>query len=68
MTTLLAGAADAATPSPSDTAGHPNAGDRKKAVWAKRAGAGVFLFFLIKGLLWLIVPPALILGARLFAQ
>ena len=36
--------------------------------WAKRAGAGVFLFFLIKGLLWLIVPPALILGARFFAQ
>jgi len=24
--------------------------------WAKRVGAAAFLFFLVKGLLWLIVP------------
>ena len=24
--------------------------------WAKRLGAGAFLFFLIKGLLWLLIP------------
>ncbi|MDP3645883.1 MAG: hypothetical protein Q8R25_02245 [bacterium] len=29
-------------------------------VWAKRLGIAGFLFFTIKGLLWLIVPAALI--------
>jgi hypothetical protein len=28
----------------------------KKAVWIKRLGFGGFLFFLVKGLLWLLVP------------
>jgi len=28
----------------------------KKAIWLKRFGIAGFLFFLIKGLLWLIVP------------
>ena len=27
--------------------------------WMKRLGVGGFLFFLIKGLLWLLVPAAL---------
>jgi hypothetical protein len=30
-----------------------------QAVWLKRAGVGGFLFFLIKGLLWLTVPALL---------
>ena len=29
------------------------------ARWGKRAGIALFLFFLIKGLLWLIVPAAI---------
>jgi hypothetical protein len=28
----------------------------KTATWIKRVGFGGFLFFLVKGLLWLIVP------------
>lgn len=28
--------------------------------WAKRLGAAAFLFFLIKGLLWLAVPAGLV--------
>lgn len=28
--------------------------------WARRLGAAAFLFFLIKGLLWLIVPAAVV--------
>jgi len=27
--------------------------------WGKRAGIALFMFFLIKGLLWLIVPAAI---------
>jgi len=30
--------------------------DMKTATWIKRIGFGGFLFFLVKGLLWLIVP------------
>lgn len=30
--------------------------DSASVRWAKRVGMGAFLFFLIKGLLWLIVP------------
>ncbi len=39
----------------------PEDQERKKgfAVWLKRFGAAGFLFFLIKGLLWLIVPALL---------
>jgi hypothetical protein len=29
-----------------------------RASWAKKLGAGAFLFFLIKGLAWLLVPLA----------
>ena len=29
------------------------------ARWTKRVGVGAFLFFLVKGLLWLIVPAVL---------
>jgi len=67
MSAIPAGSSDAVTPSQATSHARQDA-PKSKAVWAKRAGAGVFLFFLIKGLLWLIVPPALILGARLFAQ
>jgi hypothetical protein len=28
----------------------------RTAIWIKRVGFGGFLFFLVKGLLWLIVP------------
>jgi hypothetical protein len=30
--------------------------DSSAARWSKRVGIGAFLFFLVKGLLWLIVP------------
>ena len=29
------------------------------ARWSRRVGVGAFLFFLVKGLLWLIVPALL---------
>ncbi|MFN6964565.1 MAG: alanyl-tRNA synthetase [Pyrinomonadaceae bacterium] len=32
--------------------------DTSTAKWSKRVGLAAFLFFLIKGLLWLIVPAA----------
>ncbi len=28
--------------------------------WAKRVGAAAFLFFLVKGLLWLAIPAAVV--------
>ena len=31
-----------------------------KARWLKRLGAASFLFFLVKGLLWLLVPAAIV--------
>jgi hypothetical protein len=31
-----------------------------KSPWVRRLGAAAFLFFLIKGLLWLIVPALLV--------
>lgn len=31
-----------------------------KKKWLAYAGAGAFMFFLIKGLLWLVVPAALL--------
>lgn len=30
--------------------------DNRMIAWIKKAGVGAFLFFLIKGLLWLIIP------------
>lgn len=36
--------------------------------WAQRLGAAAFLFFLIKGLAWLAVPPLLIVAARVFGN
>jgi hypothetical protein len=42
----------------------PAAGSRSR-LWARRLGAGAFLFFLIKGLLWLAVPTALVVWSRL---
>lgn len=32
---------------------------QRQPTWMKRLGAGGFLFFLIKGLLWLMVPAFL---------
>lgn len=56
-------------PAPADlppaTAGHP---PFRAARWARRMGAAAFLFFLIKGLAWLTVPPLLILAARLMGE
>ena len=31
-----------------------------RRAWAKRLGAAAFLFFLIKGLLWLAIPAGLV--------
>lgn len=31
-----------------------------RALWLKRLGAASFLFFLVKGLLWLLVPAAIV--------
>ena len=39
---------------------HPGAG---RASWLRRLGVAGFLFFLIKGLLWLLVP-AFLIGRR----
>ncbi len=36
----------------------------RKANWWKRCSMGVFLFFLIKGMLWLIIPAALVMASR----
>ena len=36
----------------------------RKANWWKRCSIGVFLFFLIKGMLWLIIPAALVMASR----
>ena len=44
-----------------DTPHHPRR-------WARRLGAAAFLFFLIKGLAWLAVPPLLILAARILGN
>jgi hypothetical protein len=41
------------------------AADSRSRKWARRLGAGAFLFFLIKGLLWLAVPTALVVWSRL---
>lgn len=38
----------------------PNEGKNIFAKWLKRFGVAGFLFFLIKGLLWLIIPAVLI--------
>lgn len=35
--------------------------------WARRLGAAAFLFFLIKGLLWLTVPALLVLWRTVWA-
>jgi hypothetical protein len=32
--------------------------------WVKRGGAGAFIFFLIKGLLWLLVPTFVVYLSR----
>lgn len=37
----------------------PQQPQRKMVLWLKRLGVAGFLFFLIKGLLWLIVPGLL---------
>lgn len=36
--------------------------------WARRMGLAVFLFFLIKGLLWLIIPAGLIVWGWLATE
>jgi hypothetical protein len=39
-------------------------GDMKVVNWIKRLGFAGFLFFLIKGLLWLIVPALIAIWAN----
>lgn len=41
---------------------------RTRRRWAQRLGAAAFLFFLIKGLAWLAVPPLLIVAARFMGE
>jgi hypothetical protein len=41
-------------------ASEENNQENKWKKWLKRLGVAGFLFFLIKGLLWLIVPAALV--------
>ena len=36
-----------------------------RAKWLGRLGIGAFVFFLIKGLLWLIIPGLAIVAAKL---
>ena len=50
-------------PEPSESASPADspAGGSRTARWGKRVGAIGFLFFLVKGLLWLLIP-ALILA------
>ncbi len=36
--------------------------DAPQRSWIKRLGVAGFAFFLIKGLLWLIIPPLIALG------
>lgn len=43
------------------------AGTSTKALWLKRLGAASFVFFLVKGLLWLLVPAAIVVW-RAMAQ
>jgi hypothetical protein len=38
----------------------PDPNDRKPTTWLKRFGVAGFLFFLIKGLLWLSLPALLV--------
>ncbi len=46
---------------PDGAVGSPKAGFK----WGKRLGAAAFMFFLIKGLAWLIVPAAVaVLASR----
>ena len=41
----------------------PRSGADKAARWGKRLGVVAFLFFLIKGLAWLIVPTVIAIWA-----
>lgn len=38
--------------------GSPNDSPRRASRWGKRLGTAAFLFFLIKGVAWLVVPAA----------
>jgi hypothetical protein len=44
-------------------AGCIKVGEVRKATWIKRLGFWGFMFFLVKGLLWLLVPALLALWA-----
>jgi len=46
----------------------PRSGAGKAKRWARRAGAAGFMFFLIKGLAWLIVPAAIVAWEACSAQ
>lgn len=47
-----------------ETAGPGRPSGAGKGVWARRLGVGAFMFFLIKGLLWLTVPALVIAASR----
>ncbi|MFG0273951.1 MAG: hypothetical protein ACF8QF_02725 [Phycisphaerales bacterium] len=42
-----------------DTA-NPQPAHSRRGLWIKRLGAASFLFFIVKGLLWLLVPAAIV--------
>lgn len=44
---------------PSTVGGHAS---QPRRGWVKRLGGAGFAFFLIKGLLWLVLPPLIALG------
>lgn len=46
-----------------DNATHNTGSTSTKAVWLKRAGLLTFCFFLVKGLIWLGVGAAAVIGS-----
>ena len=63
MPTALAAAAIVTTTQQNSEQARSRANARVAAGWGKRLGVAAFLFFLIKGLAWLIVPAVIAVWA-----
>lgn len=50
-------------PEPTSNESPPRAGRHHAARWGKRLGVVAFMFFLLKGLAWLIVPAVIAIWA-----
>lgn len=50
---------------PEQSARHQEPGSRR---WLKRLGVAGFMFFLVKGLLWLLVPAGIVLWRSLSGE